>query len=96
MKLIYAICLPNLTYTCEALNYTGAQFQPLNVAINVCLRKIFGCNNRRESAIYLRQLLGYPSLETPRIVGFFLLDLIIIIVLRIALLSESPKVKCHH
>ena len=61
MKLLYTICVPNLTYACEALNYTVAQFQPLNVAINDSLRKIFGYN-RWESVRYLRQLLGYPSL----------------------------------
>ena len=61
MKLLYTMCVPNLTYACEALNYTVAQFQPLNVAINDSLRKIFGYN-RWESVCYLRQLLGYPSL----------------------------------
>ena len=61
MKLLYTVCVPNLTYACESLNYTNAQFQPMNVAINDCLRKIFGYN-RWESVRYLRETLGYPSL----------------------------------
>ena len=61
MKLLCTICVPNLTYACESLNYTNAQFQPMNVAINDCLRKIFGYN-RWESVRYLRETLGYPSL----------------------------------
>ena len=61
MKLLFTICVPNLTYACEALNYTNAQFQPMNDAIDNCLRKIFGYN-RWESVRYLRETLGYPSL----------------------------------
>ena len=61
MKLLYAICVPNLTYACEVLNYSNAQFQPMNVAINDCIRKIYG-HNRWESVRFLRQNLGYPSL----------------------------------
>ena len=61
MKLLFAICVPNLTYACEVLNYSNAQFQPMNVAINDCIRKIFG-HNRWESVRFLRQELGYPSL----------------------------------
>ena len=61
MKLLYAICVPNLTYACEVLNYSNSQFQPMNVAINDCIRKIFG-QNRWESVRFLRQELGYPSL----------------------------------
>ena len=61
MKLLYAICVPNLTYACEVLNYSSNQMQPMNVAINDCIRRIFG-HNRWESVRFLRQELGYPSL----------------------------------
>ena len=61
VKLLYTICIPNLTYACEALNYSSRQFHDLNVAINDCLRKVFNYN-RWESVRFLRQELGYPSL----------------------------------
>ena len=50
MKLLYTIRVPKLTYACEAINYTNAQFQPMNVAINDCLRKIFGYNRWERNA----------------------------------------------
>ena len=61
VKLLYTICIPNLTYACEALNYSSRQFHDLNVATNDCLRKVFNYN-RWESVRFLRQELGYPSL----------------------------------
>ena len=61
IKLLYAICVPNLTYACEALHYSSRQFNDLNVALNDCFRKVFGYH-RWESVRYLRQELGYPSL----------------------------------
>ena len=61
MKLLYTICVPNLTYACEAVNYASRQFHPLNVALNDCIRKIFG-RDRWESVRFLRNELGYPSL----------------------------------
>ena len=61
MKLLYAVCIPNLTYACEAVNYSSRQFHPLNVAVNDCIRRIFG-RDRWESVRHLRQELGYLSL----------------------------------
>ena len=61
IKLLYTICVPNLTYACEALHYSSRQFNDLNVALNDCFRKVFSYH-RWESVRYLRQELGYPSL----------------------------------
>ena len=61
MKLLYAICVPHLTYASEVLPYSARQLHPLNVALNDCIRRIFGYN-RWESVRFLRLSLGYPSL----------------------------------
>ena len=61
IKLLYTICVPNLTYACEAIHYSSKQFHDLNVAVKDCFRKVFGCN-RWESVRFLRQELDYPSL----------------------------------
>ena len=61
MKLLYSICVPLLSYASEVIPYTSRQFQPLNVALNDCIRRIFGFN-RWESVRFLRQSMGYPSL----------------------------------
>ena len=50
-----------MTYACEAVTYSTKQFQSLNVAVNDCIRRIFGYN-RWESVRYLRISMGYPSL----------------------------------
>ena len=63
MKLLYAICVPQLTYASEAVDvtYTSRQLQPMNVALNDSIRRIFGYN-RWESTRFLRLSFGYPSL----------------------------------
>ena len=61
MKLLYSSCIPILTYACEALSYTTSQFNSFNVALNDCIRRIFGYN-RWESVRFLRMEMGYPSL----------------------------------
>ena len=61
MKLLYSVCIPNLTYSCEVLDYTARQFHTMNVAVNDSMRRIFGFN-RWESVRYLRGGFGYPSL----------------------------------
>ena len=66
MKLLYTICVPNLTYACEAVNYASRQFHPLNVALNDCIRKIFG-RDRWESVRFLRNELGYPFLTITQV-----------------------------
>ena len=61
IKLLYDNCVPNLTYACEALQYSSRQFNDLNVAWDDFFRKVLGYH-RWESVRYLRQELGYPSL----------------------------------
>ena len=61
MKLLYSICVPHLTYASEVISYSMRQFHPLNVALNDCIRRVFGYN-RWESVRFLRQSMGYPSL----------------------------------
>ena len=61
MMLLFSNCIPILTYACEAVSYSTKQFQSLNVAVNDCIRRIFGYN-RWESVRYLRISMGYPSL----------------------------------
>ena len=50
-----------MTYSCEAISYTTKQFHTLNVALNDCIRRIFGYN-RWESVRFLRLSMGYPSI----------------------------------
>ena len=61
MKLLYAICVPLLTYASEVMILSVRQMHPLTVALNDCIRRIFGYN-RWESVRFLRLSLGYPSL----------------------------------
>ena len=62
MKLLYSICVPHLTYSCEVISYASRQMQPLNVAMNDSIRRIFGYN-RWESVRHLRTSFCYPSIE---------------------------------
>ena len=61
MKLLYAICIPNLTYAADVIEYSVKQMHTLNVAHNDCIRRVFGYN-RWESVRYLRLSFNYPSL----------------------------------
>jgi len=61
MKLIFTICVPHLTYASEAISYSSRQLQPMNVALNDSIQRIFGYN-RWESVRFLRLSSGYPSL----------------------------------
>ena len=61
MKLLYAMCIPNLTYAADVIEYSTKQMQALNVAHNDSIRRIFGYN-RWESVRYLRLPCNYPSL----------------------------------
>ena len=61
MKLLYAKCVPIMTYSCESISYSTKQFNSLNVAMNNCIRRIFGYN-RWESVRFLRLSMGYPSI----------------------------------
>ena len=61
LKLLYSMCVPNITYASEVLCYSSKQMHMINVALNDCLRKIFGYN-RWESVRFLRLSSGYPSI----------------------------------
>ena len=61
MKMLYAACVPNLTYSCEAICYNSRQFGAVDVALNDSIRKIFGYD-RWESVRHLRSTHSYPSL----------------------------------
>ena len=61
MKLLFSNCVPIVTYACEAVSFSVKQTQALNVALNDCIRRIFGYN-RWESVRFLRLSMGYPSI----------------------------------
>ena len=61
LKLLYSMCVPNVTYASDVLQYSAKQMQSMNVALNDCFRRIFGYN-RWESTRFLRLSFGYPSL----------------------------------
>ena len=60
MKLLYSICVPNLTYACDVVSYSASDMTSLHVAANDAIRKIFGYN-RWESISSLRSSYGYSS-----------------------------------
>ena len=61
MKLLYSICVPNLTYCVEVKSLSSSDMQKGNVALNDSIRFIF-TYNRWESTRFLRQELGYPNI----------------------------------
>ena len=60
MKLLFTVCVPIVTYSCEADLYTAKQKNAFNIALNDAIRRIFSYN-RWESVRFLRLLMGYPS-----------------------------------
>ena len=60
MKLLYSICIPNLTYACEVVSYDDNDMRSLHVAANDAIRKIFGYD-RWQSIRTLRDSRGYSS-----------------------------------
>ena len=61
MKLLYSICVPNLTYACDVVSFTADDMTSLHVAANNAIRKIVGYN-RWESISVLRASYGYSSI----------------------------------
>ncbi len=61
MKLLYSICIPNITYACEVVSYKDKEMSSLHIAANDAIRKIFGYN-RWESIRELRLSHGYLSI----------------------------------
>ena len=61
LKLLYDVCVPNLTYACEVTNYLSKEKNTLHVALNDAIRRIFSYN-RWESVKVLRESAGYLSI----------------------------------
>ena len=61
MKLLYTICVPNITYACEVATYDHKDKSSLHVAVNDAIRKIYSYN-RWESVKELRKSKGYLSI----------------------------------
>ena len=61
LKLLYSMCVPNVTNASEVLQYSLKQMHMIFVALNDCLRRIFSYN-RWESVRFLRLSSGYPSI----------------------------------
>ena len=61
MKLLYDVCVPNLTYACEVTDFLCVDKTPLHVAVNDAIRRIFSYN-RWESIRKLRKAAGYLCL----------------------------------
>ena len=60
MELLFCNCVPILTYGCEVKRHSGREMTNLDVALNDCIRKIFGYH-RWESTRELRKSFGYDS-----------------------------------
>ena len=60
MKLLYSVCVPNITYACEVTDFHYKEKESLSVALNDAIRRIFSYN-RWESIRVLRASLGYLS-----------------------------------
>ena len=44
MKLSFTVCVPNLTYACDAFSYNVRQINAMTVALNDSIRHIFSYN----------------------------------------------------
>ena len=44
MKLLYSICIPHLTYAADVLSLSTRQMQSFTVAVNDCIRRVYGFN----------------------------------------------------
>ena len=60
MKLLYSVCVPNITYACDVAVYSQKDKESLHVAVNDAIRKIYSYN-RWESIRALRIEKGYLS-----------------------------------
>ena len=61
MNLLYANCVPTLSYVAEVKDLTSREMNDCNVALNNSIRRIFSYN-RWESTRLLRQQLGFPNI----------------------------------
>ena len=62
MHLLYTNCIPIVTYGSQVKEYGSRDKHDVTVAINDCIRKIFGFN-RWKSVRELRQQMGYKGIE---------------------------------
>ena len=62
MKLLYSNCIPILAYGSQTKEYCSNDSHEVNVAVNDCIRKIFGFN-RWTSIRSLRSQMGYKGIE---------------------------------
>ena len=60
MRLLFSICVPNITYGCDVVNYHHKAKESLHIAVNDAIRRIYSYN-RWESIRTLRQSEGYDS-----------------------------------
>ena len=60
ITLLYANCVPSLTYAAEVKDISSREMHDCNVALNDSIRRIFSYN-RWESTRVLRQQLGFPN-----------------------------------
>ena len=44
MKLLYSVCVPNVTYACEVTDFKRKDIEALHVAVNDAIRRIFSYN----------------------------------------------------
>ncbi len=61
MHLLYANCVPTLTYACAVKTFPARELMNCNTALNDAIRKIFSFN-RWESVRDLRREYGYKSI----------------------------------
>ena len=61
MNLLYFNCVPVLTYSAGAVEFSSSEMRQCNTALNDAIRRIYSYN-RWESTRYLRQQLGFSNL----------------------------------
>ena len=61
LTLLYANCVPILTYACSVKHYSAADMSDCNVAMNNALRKVFGFT-QWQSIRTLREVFGFESI----------------------------------
>ena len=61
MKLLYANCVPILTYACAVKDFTASDMYRCHVAVNNSIRKIYSFAIW-QSIRHLRMTLGYDSI----------------------------------
>ena len=61
LTLLYANCVPILTYACSIKNYSASDMSDCNIAVNNALRKVFGFTEW-QSIRTLREIFGFKSI----------------------------------